>query len=303
MIAVELVETFRIPFYLPHYLALALGAFEREGLEVRTRTAGGGTALLQALAEGQAQVAMGGPIRALEEAGRGLRLLCFADVNRRDGFLLLARQAAPAFRLEALRRARVLLFAAAPTPNLCLREAVGAAGMGPDEVEWIEGVQVPEAVAALRRGEADYMVAFQPAAEALLAAGEAHLALPLARLHDEIAYTAYMTTPAFADAQGEVLIGLAAALGRAQAWLRAHPAREAAAAVQPFLPDIPRPLLEAVVKRYLDLGVWADGPKPLEARYRRLERLLISVGTLSPRGPLPPVWEDRYAEAAVAREV
>ena len=49
---VRLIETFHIPFYLPHYLAIALGAFAREGLDIQARTAGGGTGLLQALGEG-----------------------------------------------------------------------------------------------------------------------------------------------------------------------------------------------------------------------------------------------------------
>lgn len=71
MATVELVETFRVPFYIPHYLALVLGAFEWEGLQVRTRTTGGGRALIEALARGEAQVALGGPIRAMEAARRG----------------------------------------------------------------------------------------------------------------------------------------------------------------------------------------------------------------------------------------
>lgn len=300
---VRLIETFHIPFYLPHYLAMAMGAFAREGLEIQTRTAGGGTGLLQALAEGTTQVALGGPIRAMHEAARGrARIFCFADVNRRDGFLLLARHPAPDFRLEGLRGARIILFDAAPTPNLLLRHALAAAAVDPGEVRWIERLPEAEGLATLRRGEADYLVAFQPAAEAVLGAGEAHLALPLSRLYGDVAYTAYMTTAVFSEEHPDVLIGMAAALGRAQAWLHTRSPAETAAAVRPLLPDVAEDLLEAVVKRYLGLGVWAETPHPLAARYSTLEDILVGTGYLPPGKPLPPVWEGRYAEAAMARK-
>src|SRR5260370_23925597 len=62
--ALVLQESLRALFYAPYYAALALGAYEKEGLEVRFVSAPRPAAAPNALFHGTADVVWGGPMRA-----------------------------------------------------------------------------------------------------------------------------------------------------------------------------------------------------------------------------------------------
>ena len=58
---VELHEVTRSVFYAPQYVALNLGYFEKEGLEVSITTSGGSDKAMTALLSGDADICLAGP--------------------------------------------------------------------------------------------------------------------------------------------------------------------------------------------------------------------------------------------------
>lgn len=298
MIRLTVVQTFSHPFYAPHYVATEGGFFARQGLHVETLTAGEGRVMLDWLKAGRGEIALGGPIRAIKELDSGgARVLCFAEVTSGDGFFLLARQPMPNFTWADLRGKSVILFREAPTPNLCLRYALVQAGIPVDDVRRIEGLTAAEALAAFRSGRGDYLIQIQPTAEALLLAGEAHLATSMVRASGHVPYSAYMTTPRFAEEHPDIVSAVTTALARAQAWLHAQPAEAIARTIQPVLADIPEHLLRAVVERYLAVGVWAQHPRMTELAFRRLEQILASAGYIRAVGAYGRLVAPDFAEA------
>ncbi len=298
MIRLTIIQTFKHPFYAPHYVATEGGFFAREGLDVETVTAGEGRVMLDWLKGGRGEVALGGPIRAIKELdGGGARILCFAEVTSGDGFFLLARHPVPHFAWADLRGKAVILFREAPTPNVCLRYALVQAGIPVDDVRRIEGLGEAEALAAFRSGRGDFIIQIQPTVEALLLAGEAHLATSMVRASGHVPYSAYMTTPRFAEEHPEVLSAVTTALARAQAWLHEQPAEAIAGTIHPALPDLPEGLLRAVVERYLAVGVWARHPRITELAFRRFEQILASAGYIRAVGAYGRLVASEFAEA------
>src|SRR5262249_39843587 len=92
-------ESLRGLFYAPYYAALALGAFEQEGMKVKFVSAptpeDGPTGLFR----GTVDVAWGGSMRVnqLYESRADCDLVCFGEAVTRDPFLLIGREPRPDF--------------------------------------------------------------------------------------------------------------------------------------------------------------------------------------------------------------
>ena len=131
--AVVIQELLRGLFYAPYYAALALGAYEQEGVEVRFVSAPSPGQAPDGLFDGTVDVAWGGPMRVnqMYEQRPDCDLVCFAEAVTRDPFLLIGRTPRPDFRLESLREARIGTVSEVPTPWLCLQEDLRRAGVDP----------------------------------------------------------------------------------------------------------------------------------------------------------------------------
>ena len=130
---IVLQESLRGLFYAPYYAALALGAYEKEGVEVRFASAPSPGRAPQALFDGTVDVAWGGPMRVnqLYAQHADCDLVCFGEAVTRDPFLLVGRAPCPAFTMAELMRVRVATVSEVPTPWLCLQHDLRLAGLDP----------------------------------------------------------------------------------------------------------------------------------------------------------------------------
>src|SRR5215813_13277212 len=168
---ITVMEPFHSVFYAPHYVALHLGHFTAEGLDVTTRTGAGSTSTTRALVEGSAQISLGGLMRSLDIADRGGRLLPhFAEVNSRNGFFLIGRQPAR-FAWPNIVGRTVFSFTGAPTPYQSMLTVLRREGVDPARVSFVRDLAPPDAVAAFRAGRGDFIELGQPTAELLLDEG------------------------------------------------------------------------------------------------------------------------------------
>jgi NitT/TauT family transport system substrate-binding protein len=170
-------ESLRGLFYAPYYAALALGAYDQEGVEVRFVSAPSPGRAPEGLFDGTIDVAWGGPMRVnqMYEERPDCDLVCFAEAVTRDPFLLIGRTPQPDFRMELLREARIGTVGEVPTPWLCLQEDLRRAGIDPETLNRVADRSMPENIGALRSGALDVVQLFQPLAEELIASGEGHL--------------------------------------------------------------------------------------------------------------------------------
>lgn len=102
---VVLNEVTRSVFYAPLYVAVSLGYFEEEGMDINIVTGGGSDKSMTALLAGQADVALMGPETGVYVVNEGKQEhpVIIAQLTKRDGSFLVGRQAEQDFSWESLR--------------------------------------------------------------------------------------------------------------------------------------------------------------------------------------------------------
>jgi NitT/TauT family transport system substrate-binding protein len=300
--AIILQESLRGLFYAPYYAALALGAYDKEGVEVRFVSAPSPGEAPNALFHGTVDVAWGGPMRVNQVYDQRAHsdLVCFGEAVTRDPFMLIGRTARPNFRLAVLTAVRLATVSEVPTPWLCLQEDLRRAGIDPEAIPRVTGESMAENADALRRGEVDVVQLCQPLAEALIASRDGHLWYAAAT-RGLCSYTSFYTRHSILDAKREEMLGLVRGLYRTQKWLhRVHPGT-LANAIKPYFPAVPHAILVASLVRYRALGIWGPNPILPLGGYARLVSGLVSSGFA--RGtPFELAVDNSLAEQVVAED-
>ena len=300
--AITIQESLRALFYAPYYAALALGAYDKEGVEVRLVSAARPAQAPNALFHGTVDVVWGGPMRVNQVYDQRAHcdLVCFGEAVTRDPFMLVGRTARPNFRLAVLIAVRLATVSEVPTPWLCLEDDLRRAGIDPSNLNRIADWTMIENMAALRRGEVDVVQLFQPFAEELIASGEGYLWYAAAN-RGPCSYTSFYTRHRILEAKREELVKLVRGLYRTQKWLHGHPPEALADVIRPYFPAMPVPVLHAAVARYRTLGIWSRDPILPRAGYDRLKAALVSGGFA--RGtPYEVAVENSLAEQVVAED-
>ena len=294
-------EPFHSIFYAPQFVAIHGGHFAAEGFDVEARAAGGGVSSAGALVDGASKVSLGGVMRSLDLADRGgPPLIHFAEVNSRNGFFLLSRQAQPRFAWSQLVGRTVLGFAEAPTPWQCMLTVLRRHGVDPATVRIERTLPAAEAVAAFKAGGADYLETGQPFAEIMLAEGSAHLAASMGEATGPLPFSSYMTTAEFLRTEREALTRFTRALYRAQQWMARASAAEVAALIAPAFGDVAAPVREKVVARYLAQNTWAADPILRAPGYEYLQQILLDGGFIQRRHRYEDLIDTSIAQAVVS---
>ncbi len=297
----RIIAAFHTLFYSPLHVAHRLGAFADEGLEARIVFPPQAAETPDRLLAGEADLAVTGPMRTYVAADRASprRLVNIAEVNSRDGFFLLSRRPVERFRWPDLMGKRVILFAEAPTPWMCLQSVLRRQGADPQRITLVHGLPVPRALEAFRAGEADYLQTAQPMAEELIEGGAASLAAAMGEVVGHIPYTAFVVTPAFRQAEPAVCQRAVGALARAQRWMASQDAEAIAALIAPDFPAIPFPLVRKVVARYRAMGMWPPEPALAREPFERLGQILAAGGLIRRTAPYETLVDNTFAEAAI----
>jgi NitT/TauT family transport system substrate-binding protein len=277
--AIVLQESLRGLFYAPYYAALALGAYEKEGLEVSFVSASRPAMAANGLFHGSVDVTWGGPMRVNQVYDQRAHcdLVCFGEAVTRDPFMLIGRAPRPNFRLAILAVTRFATVSEVPTPWLCLQEDLRRIGIDPDNLARIPDWTMAENAAALRRGDIEAVQLFQPWAEELIAAREGYLWYAAAD-RGPCSYTTFYTRHATLAAKRDEMLKLVRGLYRTQKWLHRQPPEALSEIIRPYFPAVPQPLLQASVARYLALGIWGQDPYLPRGGYERLVAGLVSGG-------------------------
>ena len=301
MDSVRIILRFHSLFYTPHFVAMHLGVFERQQLGVEVRTAKSGVELASALLKGEAELGLSGPIRGLDLAEKGSqdRIISIIQVTNRDGFFVVGRGPQPRFQWADLVGSRLILFAEAETPWLCLQQVLRNYGIDIGAIKLITGMPTEQAVQMFLRGEADYLEQGQPAVEHLVHSGRGSVVASEGDAVGAIPFSAYLTTPAYAASHAEVLQRFTEAYYHAQQWIAQHSAEEISQLIAPSFPDIEPDVRTRAVGRYLTQETWSRDPLLREEGFNYLQDILIGGGFISKRYPYAEHVNVEFAQAAM----
>jgi len=172
-------------------------------------------------------------------------------------------------------------------------------GVDPARVTFRRDLSTPDAIAAFRAGQGDFIEHGPPMIDQLVADGSGHLVASMGEATGPVPFSSFMATPAMLTKQRDVLIHFVRGLYRAQRWMAASTAQEIAAVVAPVFGDIDPVIRVAAVERYLKQSTWARDPVLTRTGYDTLQEILLSAGFIKKPHPFDALVDTDIARAAV----
>ena len=297
---ITLIENFRAVFYAPFYAAVALGAYEREGLDLELKTSSDAASRERFVLSTEGEVSWGGPLRLMHtlEKDPAAGVVAFCEVVRRDPFLLVGRGPNPDFRLHDLAGKRLATVSEVPTPWLCLRHDLRLEGIDETSVARIPDGTMADNAEALRAGRVDVIQVFEPIAARLEAEGAGHIWYA-ASSRGPTSYTTFNTTRAFLERSSLTALQMCRAMYWTQKWIAGHDARELAEAIAPYFPEIALRVLVSALAGYKSREIWNAMPLPGRAGFEWLRDAALAGGMLKTRFRYEDCVDVQYARQAI----
>jgi NitT/TauT family transport system substrate-binding protein len=224
-------------YYLPLNVAVGLGHFKSEGLDVAISDFAGGARALQALMGGSADVVAGAYDHTIQMQAKDQPLVAVVQLGRIPGFVLALRTSkAGAYRGPAdLKGLKIGITAPGSSTHFMVQYMMVRAGLKADDASFIGVGAGASAVAAIQRGEIDALVSVDPAINLLMAEKAIKIVADTRTLQGTIdvyggPYPAAVlyATPAYIQSNPKTIQSLVNAFVRTLKWIQSHPAEDIA---------------------------------------------------------------------------
>lgn len=279
---VRLNEVTHSVFYAPQYLAMELGYFADEGLDIELTNGGGADKVMTAVVTGQSDIGLAGPESCVYIYAQGKEDYprVFAQLTRRDGSFLVGRTDEE-FRWENLKGKTVIGGRAGGMPEMTLEYVMKQNGVMPGVDTVVDtSVQFNMMAGAFTGGQGDYVALFEPTATEVELAGQGHILCSIGTESGEVPYTAYFAAQSYLESNPEVIEAFCRALHRAMAFIETHTDREVAQAMLAQFPDTDLDVLETVTARHRAIDAWNTPLTMEQAALERLETIMTEAGVL-----------------------
>ena len=288
-------------FYAPQYVALELGFFEDEGLQIELDVGQGADRSMTALISGEADIALLGieaGIYVFNE-GRENFAVPFAQLTQRAGNYLVSRTDDKDFKWDDVIGKSIIGGRPGGMPQMILEYVLKQNGIKPgDDVEIITNLQFTSTAGAFAGGEGDYTVEFDPSALALEHAGHGYVVASLGLESGKVPYTVYMATKDYISNNKGTVQRFTNAIYRGQLWVNEHSAAEIATVIAPQFPDSDLESLTIMVGRYKAQDTWKNDLIIDEEGFLLIQDIMEHGGVLSERVPFEGFINTDFANGA-----
>lgn len=299
---IRLNEVTHSVFYAPMYVAINLGFFEEEGIDLELTTGQGADKVMTALLSGQADIGFMGPEATIYVyiEGRDDYAVNFAQLTQRDGSFLVGRQPDPDFTWDNVRGSSIIGGRRGGVPLMTLEYVLKEHGIVPGEdVEVLTHIQFALMAGAFTGGEGDYVTAFEPVAATLEMEGSGYVVASVGRDSGEIPYTVFSALKSYIEANPDIIQRFTNAIYRGQLWVQSHSPEEIAAAIKPSFPEVEEEILVVVAKRYIEIDAWAHSPVFSAEAFERLQDIMETAGELDRRASYDDLVTNQFAAEAI----
>lgn len=289
-------------FYAPQYVAINLGLFEKRGIEVELVNGGGADKVMTAVLSNQVDIGFAGPESAIYVylEGKEDYAEVFAQVTKKDGSFLVAREEDDNFKWSDLKGKHILPGRKGGVPYMALEYVIKKNGLTPaTDMNFDNSISFDAMTAAFLGGVGDYVTIFEPTATTLEKEGKAYIVASVGEEAGEIPYTAYFAKKSYIEENSDIIQDFVDALYEAQLWVNTHSAKEVAEALLPSFPDTDIDVLETVVRRYRDIDAWNQNPIMAEQSFNRLQDVIEEAGELTRRVEFDKIVNNTFAEKSV----
>jgi NitT/TauT family transport system substrate-binding protein len=299
---VRLNEVTHSVFYAPLYAAINLGFFEEEGIDLELTTGQGADNVMTAMLSGHADIGFMGPEATIYVYNQGQDdyAINFAQLTKRDGSFLVAREPIPNFSWDMVIGKSIIGGRPGGMPLMTLEYVLKNKGIMPGvDVEVHTHIQFALMGGAFTGGEGDFVTLFEPVAASLEQAGEGYVVASVGEDSGEIPYTVFSALKSYMDKNPDIIQSFTNAIYKGQIWVQEHSPEEIAEVIKPSFPDADLVILTAVAKRYKDIDAWATTPMFTREAFTRLQDVMDLAGELDKRAPYDSLVTNDFARKAI----
>lgn len=303
-VKVRLNEVTHSVFYAPQYVALNLGFFADEGLEIELTNGQGADKVMTAVLSNQADIGFAGPeaVIYVYNEGKADFPVIFAQLTKCDGSFLVGRHPEPDFQWQRLRGKTVIGGRKGGVPEMTLEYVLKKNRLHPGKDVTVDtSIQFALMAGAFLGGHGDYVTLFEPVASLLEREGKGYIVASIGRESGEIPYTAYFAKQSYLKKHPEVIQKFTNALAKGQAWVAANSAEAIAETIKPSFPDTDIKLLTTVANRYKTQDTWNSSPMMKAESLSRLQYVMELAGELKKPAPYNRVFTPRYVKQVEER--
>jgi NitT/TauT family transport system substrate-binding protein len=265
-------------FYAPLIAVVTQGFLKAEGVESDFHWLGAGNAL-DGMRNGSVDVIQSAVSSAwsLAERGESDIPVHIAEINRRDGFFLVARPAAPNFDWRQLE-GKSIVAELGGQPAHMLRFAIAYNKADPEKIRRIDGGTGADLIAAFKNGNADFGHFQGAAAQQLELEGEGKIVVSIGASMPEVAFSSISCLRGFAEKPA--YRPFLRAFARAKTWAHTTAPGEVARLLAPqFSGENVAALTDAVVA-YQKLGCWSGPLGISRAHYDQTWNVFLAAGAV-----------------------
>ncbi len=289
-------------FYAPQYIAINKGIFEKYGIEIELINGQGADKVMTSVLSGEVDIGFAGPESAIYvyQQGKSDYPQVFAQVTKRDGCFLMAREPVENFSWSSLEGSHILPGRKGGVPYMTLAYVLRKNGLDiNNDLNFDNSISFDAMTSAFLGGVGDYVTVFEPSATVIQNEGKGYIVASVGEASGEIPYTAYFASQDFINENPELIQNFVNALYEAQQWVATHSSEEIAEALVPSFSDTSIDVLTQVVERYKEIGVWNETPAMTESSFNRLQEVMEQSGELSSRVDFNKIVTNEFAIKAV----
>lgn len=275
-------------FYAPQYVALELGFFEDEGLDVELINTNGADKTMAALLSKDAQIGLMGLEASVYVYNQGQEdySLCFAQLTKRDGSFIVGRNEVKEFSFDIFKNTEILGGRKGGMPLFILQYVLKQNGLdvGIDdstrEVNIRTDIAFAAQAGAFVSGEADFTTLFEPTASQIQNENNGYIIKGLGEFTPPIPYTVYSTLKSYEEKNSDKLYKFTKAIEKAMVWVNEHSSYEIAEVIRPQFIDTDIKDLENVISNYKRIDAWCIHPLLEEEGYNLMLEIMNEANSL-----------------------
>lgn len=285
-------------FYAPQYVAIKLGFFEEEGIDLELINSQGADKVMTAVLSNQVDIGFAGPEAAIYVYNEGKEdyAQVFAQVTQKDGSFLVSRELIEDFKWTDLRGKHILPGRKGGVPYMTLQYIIEQHGLDINtDLNFDNSISYDTMNSAFAAGTGDFVTIFEPTATVFENEGKGYIVASLGEDSGEIPYTAYFANKSFIEEKPELIQKFVNALYKGQQWVATHTASEIAEVLADSFPEVDLKILETVVNRYKEIEAWKTEPSMTKESFDKLQEIMVNAGELTQTAPFEKIINNTFA--------
>lgn len=298
--SVTLNEVAHSIFYAPQYVAIEMGYFEDEGIDLTLVTGFGADKVMTALISGDADIGFMGSEASIFAYAEGSNdpAVNFAQLTQRAGNFLVSREPVTDFSWSDLKGADVLGGRESGMPEMVFEYILKQNGIDPNEINIDKTIDFGLTAAAFKNGQGNYTVEFEPHATILEQENAGYVVASLGVDSGYVPYTAYCVKKSYLEGHEEIVQRFTNAIQKGLDYVNSHSAEDIARIIAPQFTDTDEATITAIVGRYLEQDTWKEDTVFSQESFDLLQNIIMEAGQLKEKVPYDELVITEYAEKA-----